>query len=464
MKKYSSVLLLTIATILVWTITAAAAPANDNFANAQTVSFIGNTVEIDSNNVGATREVGEPDHFNNTDPGAKSVWYKWTPTSLFSVQIEVTENFNSLLTVYSTTSNNPGFGDLTRVGTRGDFQETGGTQVHVRFFPQTGKTYYIVIDCTRPSAPITEGNFQLKFMRNKLSYSTKHSWYGEGAAVTLYRPSEGNWYTTYNLNFPQTWTDLQWGSNGDKPVPADYDGDGSADVGVTRDMGGQKIWYLNYYNNIPPIYIQWGLGSDKSLTGDFDRDGRADLVALRNTAQGYVWYVRQSSDGAMRTFQFGQTGDQPVLGDFDGDGATDVAVVRLSGGALFWHILKSDYANQPLTYTKYEVVQFGNGSDAPAIEDFDGDGKTDFAVFRPQEGNWYILRSGTNELQVTAFGAQGDKPQPADYDGDGKADLAVYRPTDGNWYSWLSRTNTQKFIHFGISTDIPVSSMNAFLQ
>jgi hypothetical protein len=469
MKKYSGILLITILSItaFAWSsvVKAGDVVANDNLANAQAVSFVGNTVTIDASNFGATREAGEPEHFGSTDPGAKSVWYKWTPPSAFGVQLELTENFNSIIAVYSTTSANPVFGDLTRVQFGGDFQGFSGSLIHVRFFPEMNKTYYIVVDCTRPNATVTEGNFQLKFMRNHLSYSAKLNGYADSTSILTYRAGEGNWYITYNLNIPQSWNDRRWGTNGDKPVPADYNGDGTTDVAVTRDVGGQKIWYINEYNNIPPIYLSWGLGNDKSLTGDFDRDGRADLVAVRNTAQGFVWYIRQSSDGAMRTFQFGNITDQPTVGDFDGDGATDVAVIRLSGGLLYWHILKSDYFNQPNpTYTKYEVVQFGNGSDVPAIEDFDGDGKTDVSVFRPQEGKWYILRSSTNQLQVTSFGAQGDKPQPADYDGDGKADLAVFRPAEGNWYFWLSGTNTQKFLHFGNSDDTPTSSMNSLFQ
>jgi hypothetical protein len=44
--------------------------------------------------------------------------------------------------------------------------------------------------------------------------------------------------------------------------------------------------------------------------------------------------------------------------------------------------------------------------------DYDGDGKFDFAVFRPSETNWYVQKSGGGML-IQAFGLATDTPAPA---------------------------------------------------
>jgi hypothetical protein len=59
-------------------------------------------------------------------------------------------------------------------------------------------------------------------------------------------------------------------------------------------------------------------------------------------------------------------------------------------------------------------VQFGVASDRPVPADYDGDGRTDIAVFRPADGDWYFLNS-RDGFGVVHWGINGDKPLTTAY-------------------------------------------------
>lgn len=417
---------------------------------------------IAGTNYNATRQVEEPEHVNSNYPGARSVWYKWKPSATFGASFELTESFDAQIAVYRSPTATPTFSQLTRVAWNVDSQNGESySQYRVRFMAEAGQFYFIAVAGHSQNPHEGDaGNFQLKFRPGKMTYSMQLNPRSRRSAISVFRPSEGNWYSMPSLG-SSAYGIRHWGLNGDNPFAADFDGDGECEYAVVRNNNGLKEWYV--YTGLVPMIFHWGIDSDKVVVGDFDGDSRADAAVIRTTAQGYVWYVRQSLTGAMRTFVFGTTGDKPVLGDFDGDGRTEVAVVRNTQSGLVWYLLNSGSNN----YGGFSAFQFGVSPDIPAVEDFDGDGKTDVAVFRPSTGVWYILQSGTDQVRIDAFGVVGDKPQPADYNGDGKADLAVFRPANSTWYiAKPAGVPAQNFhaIPWGTSTDIPVSSTVSLTQ
>ena len=121
-----------------------------------------------------------------------------------------------------------------------------------------------------------------------------------------------------------------------------------------------------------------------------------------------------------------------AVSDYDGDGTSDIAVWRPSTG--MWYVLPSSTG---FSFEKHFSRQLGLPGDIPVPGKYDSDQKTDMAVFRPTTGEWFIRYSsqGFDGAYVRIqWGLPGDYSVPGDYDGDGRTDIAVFRPKDGNYY------------------------------
>jgi hypothetical protein len=283
---------------------------------------------------------------------------------------------------------------------------------------------------------------------------------GDGMSdATVYRPSTGTWYIKQSSTAYSTFVSTSWGTSTDTPVVGDYDGDLKADIAVYRPSTGAWYVLLSSTSNVNFFTATWGTATDIPVPGDYDGDGKTDIAVYRPSTG--AWYILTSSSNFTNFFSamWGNATDVPVVGDFDGDAKADIAVWRSSTGT--WWVLTSK-----ATYTTYFSVVLGTDGDMPAQADYDGDGKTDLAVFRPSTGVTWILRSslGSGGFFEAAFCCwapwTGDVAVPGDYDGDGISEVAFFRPVFGTW-NWLTSRSAFKNVPdqviWGGSGDIPVN-------
>jgi hypothetical protein len=204
-------------------------------------------------------------------------------------------------------------------------------------------------------------------------------------------------------------------------------------------------------------------------TMDFDGDGKSDYVVARSTgaAAQTTWYALNSGGGSLAT-NWGTGvgfagGDAVTPADFDGDGKTDIAVWRTDPNLAYFYILRS--SNGTL-----QSEQFGKALDDPSVVgDYDGDGKADVAVFRAGVGGgdpcggssvWYWRPSGTpaTNFSYACWGLPGDRAYPGDYDGDGRQDYSVVRGEGGNAAIYQKfASGSTRGLTFGLFTDRFVS-------
>jgi len=277
---------------------------------------------------------------------------------------------------------------------------------------------------------------------------------GDGATdAVVWRPGSGTWFGLPSSGSAGPYMAVTWGvgAEGDVPVLGDYDGDGKADPAVWRAPTG--TWWIlpssHNYSYGHYLAIQWGIAAlgDIPVPGDYDGDGKTDPAVWR--ASTGMWYWLQSSTGYSRTafgaLEWGVSalGDVPVPADYDGDGKTDPAVWRASSGTWYWLRSLDAYSRAASRVVQWGVASLG---DEPVPADYDGDGLIDPAVWRASTGTWYWLQSGDEYLYRSAGSRQwgvdalGDRPVPGDWDGDGRSDLAVWRRSSGVWYLLMSST------------------------
>ncbi len=294
--------------------------------------------------------------------------------------------------------------------------------------------------------------FLLMISVNVPAYGKINLDYDGKADFLVFRRSNGTWYgysTETGGNFA-----VRWGLATDKPVPADYDGDGITDIAVFRPE--TSVWYVLKSSNGQMLTATWGLATDDLVPADYDGDGQTDFAVWRRSDN--IWYVLTSSSGYNPQYfkvplpSDIQSAFDAVPADYDGDGKTDFAVKFNSA----WFIYQSQTNS-----VKRLSLQCESGVLTPA--DFSGDGYADPGCIYMQPDVTYIWSFVSNQNNQRTdfrwgFGPNNDLPVPDDYDNDGHTDFAIYR--SGQWWIYPSSNLQPYVVNFGLGGDIPAQWAN----
>jgi hypothetical protein len=244
--------------------------------------------------------------------------------------------------------------------------------------------------------------------------------------MTVWRPSNGYWF--YRLPNGTT-SAVQYGTNGDIPLPGDWNGDGKAEACVLRPSTYQ--WFCAN----PAFAFQWGDNGDIPVPADYDGAGQLDIAVFRPGAwvsAAGTWFIYHRHSGVSDVFQWGTQGDIPMPADYDGDGKADLAVYRPSTNT--WFIRKS--SNPASAW----VIPYGAEGDIPLALSWAG--TSVMGIFRPSNGYWFYYNQWNGSYLTHQWGADGDVPVPCDQDLASGSETIVFRPQSGIWFidfaaSWI---------------------------
>lgn len=285
--------------------------------------------------------------------------------------------------------------------------------------------------------------------------------------------------TVVRLN-PNGTLDTSFGTNGTVVIPTS---EGRFGYSVLIQPNGKILAALQTSGAAPIRFAIIRLNADGSRDTSFGSNGIVTtlLASFTNSVSdlklqpdGKLIACGNVKNSATEESDIGlarySSGDSPVQRaaprDFYGTGRSNFYQSTVSNGLRYFSILK----NPVTSPEERRVVQWGLPGDRPMNGDFDGDAKTDVAVWREGANtdaqNYYYVQpsSGTSQVTAIPWGKRGDVAGFGYFDDDAKSDVIAIRRENGRlvWYIQLSGGGSRA-IAFGFDTDT-VSSLGYGFQ
>jgi hypothetical protein len=255
--------------------------------------------------------------------------------------------------------------------------------------------------------------------------------------IAFYDPLKKIWHIVYGKDGKETEIDLSSnilstikGNDVLIPVPSDYDADSKTDIALFNRE--DSSWYIlrSSDSGTEPVKTWCGEWSESPLPADIDGDSKTDTACYNGRDKRWPAFLSTANTYHAEVLETTPV-DITVYADIDGDKKADY--VYYNPQQQVFRIRTVLIPGSSQENLKIFEFKMGTKSSRVVTGDYDGDGKTDIASWSATSGKWEIafakdiLASVLEPThQTIVLGKPGDIPMPGDYNGDGKTDVAIY--------------------------------------